>query len=59
MLDMFTTITENRRKETIYVDKDELNQIYLYTFDNKGNEIERIDFDVQRAEPSESIKIPL
>jgi hypothetical protein len=46
----------NQREEAAYLNDGELNRKYLYTLDDKGNDIERIDFDVRQTEPSISRK---
>lgn len=42
----------NQREYLAYNDDDELNQKYLYTLDDKGNNIETIAFNVRQAEPA-------
>lgn len=42
----------NQQEWLAYTDEDELNQKFLYTYDKKGNEIERIYFNVREAENS-------
>lgn len=42
----------NQREYLAYTDEDELNQKYLYTLDDKGNDIESIYFNIRSAEPS-------
>lgn len=39
----------NQREYLAYMDDGELNQKYLYTFDDKGNDIEQIAFNVRQA----------
>jgi len=46
----------NQREEEVYLNDGELNRKYLYTLNGKGDDIERIDFDVRQAQPSVSGK---
>lgn len=46
----------NQREVLSYTDDGELNSKYLYTFDDKGNDIERTDFNVQQPKVPEKGK---
>ena len=48
---------KNQMEKLVYTEDGELNQKYLTTFDEKGNEIERIDFNIRQPKPEENDKL--